>query len=159
MSLRKQEQQRQRRARQATSQPIIYEEDSSNVGLPTDPKSVPEPELDTCLDVVSTALANPNRAILRRVFFIAEDKSKFVSVGFFPARGYQPLAEFGGAKKLPLLLNAPQLQTMADNIAALCNALATNEQFSTKDGDFKLNTTGSYRIARVYLDKQFLSYT
>jgi len=163
MSLRKQEQQqRQRRARQAASQPIIYEEDSSNVGLPTaEPKSVPAPapELDACLDVVSAALVNPNRAMLRRVFFIAEDKSKFVSVGFFPARGYQPLAEFGGAKKLPLLLNAQQLQTMADNIAALCNALATNEQFSTKDGDFRMNSTGSYRIAKVYLDKQFLSYT
>ena len=161
MSLLKQEQQRLRRARQATSQPIIYEEDSSNVGLPTEPTSVPAPapQLDTCLDVVSTALASPNRAILRRVFFIAEDKSKFVSVGFFPARGYQPLAEFGGAKKLPLLLNAPQLQTMADNIAALCNALATNEQFSTKDGDFRMNTTSSYRVARIYIDKQFLSYT
>jgi len=152
MLVRKQEQQqRQRRARKATSQPIIYE-DSSNVGLPTDPKSVlapPAPELDTRLDVVSTALANPNRALLRRVFFIAEEKSKFVSLGFYPARGYQPLAEFGGAKKLPLLLNAQQLQTMADNIAALCNALATNEHFSTKDGNFKMNTTGSYRIARV----------
>ena len=89
MSLLKQEQ-RLRRARQAASQPIIYEEDS-NVGLPTDPKSVPAPgapDLDTCLDVVGTALTNPNRAMLRRVFFIAEDKSKFVSVGFFPARGY-----------------------------------------------------------------------
>ena len=44
MSLRKQEQQRLRRARQATSQPIIYEEeDSSNVGLPTEPTSVPAP--------------------------------------------------------------------------------------------------------------------
>ena len=100
MSVRKQEQQqRLRRARQAASQPIIYEEDS-NVGLPTDPKSVPAPpapELDTCLDVFSTALANPNTALLRRVFFIAEDKSKFVSVGFYPALGYQPLAEFGGA--------------------------------------------------------------
>ena len=86
MSVRKQEQQRLRRARQAASQPIIYEEDSSNVGLPTDPKSVPAPasELDTCLDVDSTALANPNRTVLRRVFFIAEDKSKFVSVGFTP---------------------------------------------------------------------------
>jgi hypothetical protein len=101
MSVRKQEQQRLRRARQ---QPIIYED--SNVGLP-DPKSVPAlPELDTCLDFVSTALANRNIAMLRRVFFIAEDKSKFVSVGFYPARGYHLLAEFGGAKKLPLLLNA-----------------------------------------------------
>jgi len=89
MSLRKQEQQRLRKARQ---QPIIYE-DSSNVGLP-DPTSVPAPppEIDTCLDDVSTVLANPNRAVLRRVFFIEKDKSKFVSVGYYPARGYQPLA-------------------------------------------------------------------
>jgi len=158
MSVHKQEQQRLRRARQ---QPIIYEEDS-NVGLPTDPTIVPAPpapELDTCLDVVSTALANSYRALVRRVFFIAEDKSKFVSLGFYPVRWYQPLAEFGSAKKLPLLLNAPQLQTMADNIAALCKALATNEQFSTKNVDFKMNTTGSYRIARVYIDKYFLSFT
>jgi len=117
----------------------------------------PAPELDTCLDVVSKALANPKRAMLRRVFFISEDKSKFVSVGFYPACGYQPLAEFGGAKKLPLFLNS--LQTMADNNAALCNALSTNEHFSTKDGDFKINRTGSYRISRVYLNKQFLSFT
>ena len=159
MSVRKQEQQRLRRARQAASQPIIYED--NNVGLPTDPKSVPAPpapELDTCLDVFSTALANPNTALLRRVFFIAEDKSKFVSVGYYPARGYQPLAEFGGAKK-PLLLDVQQLQTMAENIATLCNALSTKEHFSKKDGDFKMNTTGTYRIARVYLGKQYLSFT
>jgi len=97
--------------------------------------------------------------MLRSVFFIAEDKSKFVSVGFYPARGYQPLAEFGGAKKLPLFPNAQKLQTMTDNIAALCNALSTNEHFCTKDGDFKMNTTGRYRIARVYLDKHYLSFT
>ena len=97
--------------------------------------------------------------MLRRVFFIAEDKSKFVSVAYFPARGYQPLAEFGGAKKLPLLLGAQQLQTMVENIATLCSALSTNEHFSKKDGDFKMNTTGSYRIARVYLGKQYLSFT
>jgi len=106
MSLRKQEQQRLRKARQLST---MYE-DSSNVGQ-LDPTTVPAPapELDTCLDTVSTVLANPNRAMLRRVFFIAEDKSNFVSVGYFPARGYQPLAEFGGAKKLPLLLDIQQL--------------------------------------------------
>ena len=85
--------------------------------------------------------------------------SFFVSVGYYPARGYQPLAEFGGAKKLPLLLDAQQLQTLAENIASLCNALCANEHFSKKDGDLKMNTTGSYRIARVYLGKQYLSFT
>jgi len=157
MSLRKQEQQRLRKARQ---QPIMYEEDSSNVGLP-DPTSVPapQPKVDTYMDRVSTVLANPNRSMLRRVFFIAEDKSKFVSVAYFPDRGYQPLAEFGGAKKLPLLLDVQQLQILAENIAALCNALSANEHFSKKDGDFKMNKTGSYRFARVYLGKQYLSFT
>jgi len=83
-----------RQQRQAP-QPIIYEEDS-NAGL--DPKRVRAPEFDTCLEVVTTELADPNRALLRRVFFVAEDKSKYVSVGYYAARGYQPLAEFGGAK-------------------------------------------------------------
>jgi hypothetical protein len=74
-----------------------------------------------------------------------------MSVGYCPARGYQPLAEFGGAKKLLLLLNVQQLQTMAENIAALCGALSTNEYYTKKDGDFRMNTTGSYRVARAYL--------
>jgi hypothetical protein len=71
MSARKQ-QQRPRLHRQAASQPIIYEEHHSN-GEP-DSKRVLAPELDTCLEVVTSALSNPNRAMLRRVFFIAEDK-------------------------------------------------------------------------------------
>jgi len=89
MSARKQQQ--RRLPRQAALQPIIYKEDDSN-GQP-DSKRVRAPELDTCLEVVTSTLSNPNRALLRRVFFIAKDTSKFVSVGYYPARGYQPLAE------------------------------------------------------------------
>ena len=36
---------------------------------------------------------------------------------------------------------------------------SANEHFSKKDGDLKMNTTGSYRIARVHLGKQYLSFT
>jgi len=131
---------RLRLPRQAPKLPLVYEEDEE---CGPDPKRVRAPELDTCLEVFTVALGNPNRALLRRVFFVAEDKSKHVSVGYYPARGYQPLAEFGGAKKLPLLLNDQQLQSMAANIAALCDALSTNEYYTKKDGDFKMNTTGS----------------
>jgi len=81
-----------------------------------------------------------------------------VSVGYYPARDYQPLAEFGGAKKLPLLLTVQQLQTLAENIAALCDALSRNEYYM-KGGDFRMNTTGSYRVARVYLGKQYMTFT
>jgi len=48
---------------------------------------------------------------------------------------------------------------MAANIAALCDALSTNEYYTKKDGDFRMNTTGSYRVVRVYLGKQYLKFT
>ena len=31
---------------------------------------------------------DPKRVLLRRMFFINEDKTKYVSVGFYPARDY-----------------------------------------------------------------------
>jgi len=83
------------------SLPLIEEEE----GGPDPRRRVQAPEHDACLDTVATALGDPNRALLRRVFFVADDKSKYVSVGYYPTRGYQPLAEFGGARKLPLLFN------------------------------------------------------
>jgi len=101
------------------SLPVIEGEE----GGPDPRRRVRAPEPDTCLEAIATTLSNPKRALLRRVFFVAEDKSKYVSVGYYPARDYQPLAEFGGTKKLPLLLNVQQLQTMAENIAALCDAV------------------------------------
>jgi len=147
---------RLRLPRQGASLPLLDEEEGSR---PDPRRRGRAPELNTCLDTIATTLSNPNRALLRHVFFVAEDKSKYVSVAYYPASDYQPLAEFGGAKKLPLLLNVRELQTMADNSAALCDALGTNEYYMKKDGDFRMNTTGSYRVARVYLGKQYMTFT
>ena len=38
---------------------------------------------------------DPKRLLLRLLFFINEDRTNFVSVGFYPSRDYQPLVEFG----------------------------------------------------------------
>ena len=38
---------------------------------------------------------DPKRVLLRRLFFINEDRTKYVSVGFYPARDYLPQVEFG----------------------------------------------------------------
>jgi len=38
----------------------------------------------------------------------------------------------------------------------LCESVSGNEQYGCKEGDFSLNTTGSYRIVRLYLDKQYI---
>jgi hypothetical protein len=47
---------------------------------------------------------DPNKVLLRRVCFINDENSKYVSVGFYPAKNYQPLVEFGDAKILPITL-------------------------------------------------------
>jgi len=61
-----------------SSLPLIEEEESGCGGGGPDPKRVRATELNTCLNAIATALGDPNRALLRRVFFVAEDKSKYV---------------------------------------------------------------------------------
>jgi hypothetical protein len=80
-------------------------------------------------------------------------------VGYYPARNYQPFVEFGSAKKMPLDLNDQHLHSMALHITAPCTALLNNENYMGKDGDFRMNTTGSYRVARVTIGKQYMSFT
>ena len=43
----------------------------------------PHPDLQ---DICSTP--DTNRVVLRRAFFLNEDKSRYVSVGFYPAHNY-----------------------------------------------------------------------
>jgi len=52
------------------------------------------PELHTWayIEIVSPTF-DPNRILLRRLSFLNHDKSKYVSVGFYPAHNYQPLVE------------------------------------------------------------------
>jgi hypothetical protein len=38
---------------------------------------------------------DPKRVLLRRLFFINDVRTKYVSVGFYPASNYLPLFEFG----------------------------------------------------------------
>jgi len=39
--------------------------------------------------------SDPKTVLLRRLFFINEDQTKFASVSFYPARDYLPLVELG----------------------------------------------------------------
>ena len=103
----------------------------------------------TYVDIVGPAF-DPNRVLLRRVFFLNDDKSKYVSVGFYPEHNYQLLFEFGGTSLLPLVLTAEYVNIAAERLPGLVEALCRNEHFqwSSEDKVFRMNSTGSYRIAR-----------
>jgi len=57
---------------------------------------------------------DPSRVLLRRLFILNDDKSRYVSVGFYPAHNYQPLVEFGGTRILPLS-RLPTMSTLWSN--------------------------------------------
>jgi len=58
------------------------------------------PEFDTCNFYAEAVnlIFDPKRFLLRRLFFIDEDRTKYVSVGLYPARDYQPFVEFNTHK-------------------------------------------------------------
>jgi len=45
---------------------------------------------------------------------------------------------------------------MAECLPRICEFICGKEQYGCKEGYFSLNTTGSYRIARLYLGKQYI---
>jgi hypothetical protein len=118
----------------------------------------PEP---SCIFVeIVSPVFDPNLVLLRRFFFANNDKSKYISVGFNPAQHYQPLVELAGAKFLPILLTSDYVALMAERLPALVESMRQNEKhrFLSEDEVFRMNSTGYYRIARVTLDKHYLSF-
>jgi len=118
------------------------------------------PELDTCrnffVEAVNPAF-DPNSVLLRRVFFINEEKNRYVSVGYYPTLNYQPLVEFVGSKIIPVIIDPQHVEIMVACLSRIREAMCDNGQFSWSDGAFRLNTIGSYRVARLYMGKQYIT--
>jgi len=63
------------------------------------------------------------------MFFILENKTKYVSVGFYPARGYQTLVEFGAILKggsKSLILSDEQVATLAECLPAIRDSMCVS---------------------------------
>ena len=70
--------------------------------------------------------------------------------------------EFGAAKKNDsaiLILDDWQVNKVAECLPRIFESMFGNEQYGCKEGNFRLNTTGSYKIASLYLDKHYISRT
>jgi hypothetical protein len=121
------------------------------------PKTVPAPHFDACtfLEETISPLFDPNRVLLRRVFFINQEKTRYVSVGFYPAQNYQPLVEFGGSRIKPITLNEKQVSTLAVHLPRLYQELCNSGGFHVKvDEDFAISTTASNNVARFTMSGQ-----
>ena len=95
---------------------------------------------------------DPNRALLRRVFFLNDDRSKYVSVAYYPAQGYTALVEFGTAKNVPMRLREQHFTMLTDHIQGFLAALCADEYYRTGvQNNFSIVTGGSYKTVFMHL--------
>ena len=83
----------------------------------------------------------PNRVLLRRVFFLDPDKTPYISVGYYPAKYYQPLVEIGTPKQHAILLSDHHVTTLAEHLMAQVDSLWTDEFYNVRDGEFSMHSS------------------
>jgi hypothetical protein len=121
-------------------------------------RRVPSP--DTCNNFVESISPtfDPCWVLLRHLYFINDDRTRYVSVWVYPARNYQPLVEFGASGNKPITLTEQHMATMALHLPQLCEAMCNDEHYRCLEGDFKMLATGGYKTARLYLGKRYSIY-
>jgi hypothetical protein len=101
---------------------------------------------------------DPDRVLLRCIFFIDGDKTKYVSVGFYPARDYQPLVEFGAVRRggsETIVLADEHVDRLAERLPKLMY-----ETSSSGGGSDNFRLTLNRRdggAARLYLNAQYIN--
>jgi len=74
--------------------------------------------VDACIHLEGQLLIDPNKVLLRRVFFLDPKKTKYISVGFYPARNYQLMVEIGCPKSIPIVLTNQHVKTLSEHLPA-----------------------------------------
>jgi hypothetical protein len=126
-------------AARVTATPVAEAADANRPAPPT---------VDMCnysFDYIETVL-------LRRTFFVNPDRTRYFSVGYYPARHYDVFVEIGGNRLAPILLPQHHVRFMAEHLPLLCAAMCNNRPYVCTNDNFKLTTISlSYRIARLTL--------
>jgi hypothetical protein len=90
------------------------------------------------------------------VLFLNKEKSKYVSVGFYPALHYRPLVEFGGSQNKPIFITPEIAEPLAGHLPRMCNCMCGNDPHACRVGLFRLTTIGTLKPVRMYFDKHYL---
>jgi len=88
-----------------------------------------------------------------------------VSVGYYPARDYQPLVEFGAIRRggsKSLILSDEQVAALADCLPAIRDSMCVGgDRFVIKceSGNFRLHTSKRHGSARLFVGTEYISLT
>ena len=101
---------------------------------------------DICTYWPAKPLFDPKRFLLRRLFFINDDRTNYVSVGFYPTRDYQPLVEFGAIRRggsKSTILGDEQVDILVECLPAMSDSMCRRDRVTRCEsvGNFRLQTT------------------
>ena len=103
----------------------------------------PSKPIDACTYLEGQLLFDPNNVLFRRVFFLDPEKTKYNSVGFYPARNYQPLVVIGSPKSTPIVLTDQHMKTLSEHLPAPIDALWRGDFYNVMDGEFAMHSASS----------------
>jgi len=120
---------------------------------------------DTCTYWAANPAFDPQEILLRHLFIINEDRSKYVSVGFYTARDYTLLVEFGaiktGRSKL-LILADEQVETLVGCLPSISDSMCIGRDrviIKCEIGNFRLRAPRRHGLARLYVGTEYISLT
>ena len=99
-----------------------------------------------------------DRVLLRRVYFLNEERTRYFSVKFYPSDNYQVFLELGGPRIVPSRLTEPHVRTLMEALPTLCNSMQCGELYTCKDGAFRIRSGRTHNCARLYHGKQCVSF-
>jgi len=91
-------------------------------------------------------------------------RTYYVSVGFYPARDYQPLVEFGAIRRggsKSILLTDEHIDTLADSLPKMLISICywgtgTAPAVGCESRTFRLSPPNNFGSARLYFGKQYI---
>ena len=96
------------------------------------------------------------------MFFINENKTKYVSVAFYPARDYQPLVEFGAirGRVQSLILADEQVAALADCLPAIRDSMCVGGDrvvIKCESSNFRMHTPRRHGAASLFVGTEYIS--
>ena len=147
---------------------VVYCEDGEDDGA-TDVHAFFAKRTRTCTDGVAAsqrpAVTAPDvlsgtsaRVLLRCVYFLNEEKTRYVSVGCYPSENYQVSMEFGGPRIVPIQLAEQHVRTLLDALPALCAAMQCGDLYTRNDVAFRIRSGRAHTCASLYHGKRSVSF-
>jgi len=117
---------------------------------------------DVCTYWPPNPAFDPKRVLLPPMFLINEDKTKYVSVGCYPASDYQTLVEFGairrGGSKCPILADE-QVAALAEILPYIRDSICVGGErvIKCESGNFRLHTPKRHGSVRLFVGTEYIT--